>query len=137
MVNTRREERAKARRDADQAEQDRRSNNEKERLPDIIMSPTEKGPFLDHGDEDDGSAIVLDRAPPRRDVGEGTDERDTGGQCFRPLCTSAPQTFFAVWIPGQGVKVDFAAMVEILIQQLDGQRALCNSFGSLGANVSG
>ncbi len=139
MVNKRREERAKARREADQAEQDRRSNNEKERLPDIIMSPAEKGPFLDHdhGDEEDGSAVVLDHDPPRRDVGEGTDERDTGGQCFHPPCTSAQQIFFAAWVPGQGVKVDFAAMVEILIQQLDGQRALCNSFRSLDANASG
>jgi hypothetical protein len=29
----------------------------------------------------------------------------------------------AAWIPGQGVKVDYAAIVEILIQQLDNQRA--------------
>jgi vacuole morphology and inheritance protein 14 len=137
MVNKRREERAKARGEAEQAEQDRKTNNEKERLPDILMSPAEKGPFLDHGDEDDGSAVVLDRAAPRRDVGEGTDERDTGGQCSRPLCTSALQTFFAVWTPGQGVKVDFAAMVEILIQQLDGTRALRNSFGSFDANFFG
>lgn len=79
MVNKRREERAKARREAEQAEQDRKINNEKERPPDIVMSPAEKGPFLDHGDEEDGSAVVLDRGPPRRDVGEGTDERDTGG----------------------------------------------------------
>ena len=28
-----------------------------------------------------------------------------------------------VWIPGQGVQVDYAAIVEILILQLDGQRA--------------
>ena len=57
---------------------------------------------------------------------------------FSVPCVRQPyKTFFAVWIPGQGVKVDFAAMVEILIQQLDGQRALCNSFGSLGANFSG
>jgi len=136
MVNSRREERANARRDADQAEQDRRSNNEKERLPDIVMAPTEKGPFLDNGDEDDGSAIVLDRAPPRRDVGEVIDERDTGGQCPHPLYTSTLQTSFAVWIPGQGIKVDFAAIVEIFIQQLDGQRTLCASFGRFDTNDS-
>lgn len=29
----------------------------------------------------------------------------------------------AAWIPGQGVKIDYAAIVEILIQQLDDQRA--------------
>jgi vacuole morphology and inheritance protein 14 len=124
MVNRRRQEREKARREADQAEQDRRSNNEKERLPDIVMSPAEKGPFLDNGeDEDDGSAIILDRPAPRRDVGEVIDERDTGGQCFHTLCTSVTQTSVTVWVPGQGVKVDYPAIVEILIQQLDGQRA--------------
>jgi len=26
------------------------------------------------------------------------------------------------WIPGQGVKIDYASIVEILIQQLDGER---------------
>lgn len=131
MVNKRREERANARRDAEQAEQDRRSNNEKERLPEIIMSPTEKGPFLEQGDEDDGSAIVLDNAPSRRDVGDVVDERDTGGQCPYLLFTLTLLTPFAVWIPGQGVKVDYAAMVEILIQQLDGQRTLYNSSANL------
>lgn len=87
MVNKKREERATARREAEQAEQDRRSNNEKERLPDIVIAPGQKGPFLDQGDEDDGSAIVLDSSPPRRDVGEVVDERDTGGQCPHFLCT--------------------------------------------------
>ena len=26
------------------------------------------------------------------------------------------------WLPGQGVKIDYASVVEILIQQLDGER---------------
>jgi vacuole morphology and inheritance protein 14 len=26
------------------------------------------------------------------------------------------------WIPGQGVKIDYAAIIEILIEQLDGER---------------
>jgi hypothetical protein len=28
----------------------------------------------------------------------------------------------SVWIPGQGVKIDYAAIIEILVQQLDGER---------------
>lgn len=56
---------------------------------------------------------------------------------FTPRVRQLYKPSFAVWIPGQGVKVDFAAMVEILIQQLDGTRALCNSFGSSDANVIG
>jgi hypothetical protein len=27
-----------------------------------------------------------------------------------------------VWIPGQGVKIDYAAIIEILIEQLDSER---------------
>ena len=27
-----------------------------------------------------------------------------------------------VWIPGQGVRIDYAAIIEILLQQLDGER---------------
>jgi hypothetical protein len=30
--------------------------------------------------------------------------------------------FYLDWIPGQGVRIDYAAMIEILIQQLDMQR---------------
>ncbi len=30
--------------------------------------------------------------------------------------------FSSVWIPGQGVRIDYAAIIEILIQQLDGDR---------------
>ena len=29
------------------------------------------------------------------------------------------------WIPGQGVRIDYAAIIEILIEQLDGERQLC------------
>jgi hypothetical protein len=50
---------------------------------------------------------------------------------------SSTNLFFVVWIPGQGVKVNYAAIVEILIQQLDGQRTLWNSFTSLNANSAG
>lgn len=28
----------------------------------------------------------------------------------------------SAWVPGQGVRIDYAAIVEILIQQLDGDR---------------
>jgi vacuole morphology and inheritance protein 14 len=40
-------------------------------------------------------------------------------------CIECPQeSSFVAWIPGQGVSVDHAAIVEILIQQLDQTRAL-------------
>ncbi len=31
-------------------------------------------------------------------------------------------TPLAVWVPGQGVRIDYSAIIEILIQQLDGER---------------
>ena len=71
---------------------------------------------------------MLERAP----------TKEIPGVSVSPFCIrQLNKSFFAAWVPGQGVKVDFAAMVEILIQQLDGQRALYISFRSLGANASG
>lgn len=31
-------------------------------------------------------------------------------------------SILSAWMPGQGVKVDYAAIIEILIQQLDNER---------------
>ena len=41
------------------------------------------------------------------------------------LCASnehPPNHTWSAWIPGQGVKIDYAAIIEILVQQLDGER---------------
>jgi len=38
--------------------------------------------------------------------------------------TPAHRIAFLAWIPGQGVQLDYAATIEILIQQLDNQRML-------------
>ncbi|KAL0580708.1 hypothetical protein V5O48_001266 [Marasmius crinis-equi] len=43
---------------------------------------------------------------PKDDCASEVDVRDTGA-----------------WVPGQGVKIDYAAIIEILIQQLDGEHA--------------
>ncbi|KDQ15363.1 hypothetical protein BOTBODRAFT_31687 [Botryobasidium botryosum FD-172 SS1] len=67
-------------------------------------SITEKGAFIPEGDEKesmlDGESIVLREGI--GGVGEEGHDRDTGA-----------------WVPGQAVVVDHAAIVEILIQQLD------------------
>ncbi|KAG9317824.1 vacuolar protein 14 C-terminal Fig4p binding-domain-containing protein [Chiua virens] len=37
------------------------------------------------------------------------------------LCSSKSEKEQRAWVPGQGVRIDYAAIIEILIQQLDGQ----------------
>lgn len=89
-------------------------------------SITEKGAFIPEGDEKesmlDGESIVLREGI--GGVGEEGHDRDTGGKsCLSPLQKAdivlMPDE---AWVPGQAVVVDHAAIVEILIQQLDPSR---------------
>ncbi|TFY76603.1 hypothetical protein EWM64_g7407, partial [Hericium alpestre] len=48
------------------------------------------------------------------------DEMDTGGMSLF-LLEKAPLIWLTAWIPGQGVQIHYDAIIEILIQQLDGQ----------------
>jgi len=43
---------------------------------------------------------------------------------YEKNCHSHPSN--QVWIPGQGVRIDFAAIIKILIQQLDNERGFHN-----------
>jgi len=43
---------------------------------------------------------------------------------YKKNCYSRPSN--QVWIPGQGVRIDFAAIIKILIQQLDNERRFHN-----------
>ena len=90
----------------------------KERLPDIAAVPdTERVSSL-NGD------LPLVPSPEAEksdgDVELDMNERDVGG-AFRWRIRYDAQ-FSADWIPGQGVRMDYAAIIEILIQQLDPQR---------------
>ncbi|KAI0920953.1 hypothetical protein AcW2_006075 [Taiwanofungus camphoratus] len=99
-VQRRNEEQLKLKREA-AVEQNRHAETEKERLPDITMANSERGTFIpedDNGAFDDSSLASPDEKQSEHDG------RDAGH-----------------WIPGQGVKIDYAAIVEILIQQLDDQ----------------
>ncbi|RPD66929.1 ARM repeat-containing protein [Lentinus tigrinus ALCF2SS1-7] len=99
VVQKRSEEQSKAKREVASAEQARRIDGEKDKLPDITMDHAERAPFLSENDE------VFDNdleTPEERQ--EEQELRDTGA-----------------WIPGQGVRIDYAAIVEILLQQLDDQ----------------
>lgn len=50
------------------------------------------------------------------------DNGGTGGMTSLRSIKSFAELDRKVWIPGQGVRVDYAAIIEILIQQLDNER---------------
>ncbi|KAI0720355.1 ARM repeat-containing protein [Cerioporus squamosus] len=100
IVQKRAEEQLKAKRENPLTEQPRRADTEKDKLPDITMDhDAERAPFLAENDD------VFDNDLETPDEKQEEQEpRDTGA-----------------WIPGQGVRIDYAAIVEILLQQLDDQ----------------
>ncbi|ESK95145.1 heat repeat containing protein [Moniliophthora roreri MCA 2997] len=98
-LRRRMEESRPPKRTGDDGESMQRVDSEK--LSDLNAEHSERAVFLNekdsHSNYDD--SVKEDR------VSE-TDIRDTGA-----------------WVPGQGVKIDYAAIIEILIQQLDGEHA--------------
>ncbi|KAF8914235.1 vacuolar protein 14 C-terminal Fig4p binding-domain-containing protein [Gymnopilus junonius] len=83
------------------AESVRRGDIDGEKLPDLTMENAERALYMLDNDEQDHSSHGSQAG------GEeiyDVDDRDAGA-----------------WMPGQGVKVDYAAIIEILIQQLDGE----------------
>ncbi|TDL29855.1 ARM repeat-containing protein [Rickenella mellea] len=102
IVQKKAEEKAKLDRDVGRYDQ---KNNlleiDKDGLPDITMAHPERAAFIA---EDDGKLSSHDAESMAREEASELDYRDTGD-----------------WSPGLGVKVDHAAIVEILIQQLDSQ----------------
>ncbi|KAI0722685.1 ARM repeat-containing protein [Earliella scabrosa] len=98
-VQRQHQERLKARREANAAaESTRRAESEKEKLPDITMDHPERATFISENDD------VFDNDSTPDDKESEMELRDTG-----------------VWVTGQGVRIDYAAIVEILLQQLDDQ----------------
>ncbi|KIJ69781.1 hypothetical protein HYDPIDRAFT_22946 [Hydnomerulius pinastri MD-312] len=69
-----------------------------EKLPDITMSHTERALFIPESD------VTHDYDGEYSEHKSEKDNRSTG-----------------TWVPGQGVRIDYSAIIEILIQQLDGQ----------------
>ncbi|KAI0080789.1 ARM repeat-containing protein [Panus rudis PR-1116 ss-1] len=92
----------KARREAETASHltRRTVDGEGEKLPDITMTHSERAAFIP--EHDDTSSYAESITP--IDEKDESDGRDLGA-----------------WEPGQGVKIDYAAIVEILIKQLDDQ----------------
>ncbi|KAI0776216.1 ARM repeat-containing protein [Trametes elegans] len=99
IVQKRQEEQARAKREAAAAESSRRMDSDREKLPDITMDHSERGAFIpEHDDIFDNDLENIDEGHEDQEV------RDTGA-----------------WAPGQGVRIDYAAIVEILLLQLDDQ----------------
>ncbi|KAJ7437789.1 vacuolar protein 14 C-terminal Fig4p binding-domain-containing protein [Mycena galericulata] len=99
VVRKRSEEKARSQRDSSSV---RRSDIEgDDRLSDYHSEHPERAAFIAENDDqsNDGDESAL-----KDDLPPDVDHRDTGA-----------------WVPGQGVKIDYDAIIEILIQQLDGE----------------
>ncbi|KAF7332341.1 Heat repeat containing protein [Mycena kentingensis (nom. inval.)] len=96
IVRKRADEKAKSQRDAASIKQ---SDHGDDRLPEFSVDPSERAVFLPENDERSTYGEDL-----KDDAPTDIDYRDTGA-----------------WVPGQGVKIDYDAIIEILIQQLDGE----------------
>lgn len=86
-----------------------------EKLPDITLSHSERALFIP---EDD---VTHDHDGELSEQKSEKDNRGTGGGVVISLCIYLYSRVVA-WMPGQGVRIHFPAIIEILIQQLDGQR---------------
>jgi vacuole morphology and inheritance protein 14 len=80
-----------------------------------------------------GNQLLASSEKPNVDAERDMNERDVGGTFQR--CVSIGCSFLADWVPGQGVRIDYDAIIEILIQQLDPQceRAVRDGFN--GADI--
>ncbi|KIP12787.1 hypothetical protein PHLGIDRAFT_97459 [Phlebiopsis gigantea 11061_1 CR5-6] len=93
----------KAKQDAESDSTSRRADAEREKLPDITMANSERVEFVPEYDEeslDDESRTPVDEKD------DDLDSRDVG-----------------VWERGLGVKIDYAAIVDILLAQIDPDHA--------------
>ncbi|KAF8969322.1 vacuolar protein 14 C-terminal Fig4p binding-domain-containing protein [Flammula alnicola] len=84
------------------AESIRRSDVDGDKLPDLTMENAERALYMLENDEHDRSTLSSQVGP--RDDASDMDDQDLGA-----------------WIPGQGVRIDYAAIIEILIRQLLGE----------------
>jgi len=90
----------------------------KERSSDLsVSSDTERVSFL-NGNLPLASSSEAEKL--NGDIEFDTSERDVGGTLH--LWVQMDVHFWVDWVPGQGVRVDYDAIIEILIQQLDPQR---------------
>lgn len=121
-INKKRKERMEAKRIADRLERERfaimsPTTNGKQPGPEVML--TDSGTIVTAGEA--GADITSSPVKEKADV-EVIEERDTGGRCLHYVGFISINFRLTAWIPGQGVVIDHAAIVEILIKQLDGER---------------
>jgi len=90
----------------------------KERSSDISVISETEGISLLNGNLPLAPSSETEK--PNRGIELDMNERDVGGAFH--LCMQTVLHFCADWVPGQGVRIDYDAIIEILIQQLDPQR---------------
>ncbi|KAJ7741096.1 vacuolar protein 14 C-terminal Fig4p binding-domain-containing protein [Mycena metata] len=100
VVRKRAEEKARSKRD-DSSSVRQSDLGGDDSLPDFSVDHSERSAFIA---ENDGDSNYGDESALKEDPPPEIDYRDTGA-----------------WVPGQGVKIDYDAIIEILIQQLDGE----------------
>lgn len=115
LVRRQLEEQAKSRTPAESL---RRLDMATDRLPELTLEDSEHAVFI--GENDDHSNYDNDSSFKEGPTSE-VDDRDTGGMLHQESNDLVVNMFLA-WVPGQGVKIDYAAVIEILIQQLDSER---------------
>jgi vacuole morphology and inheritance protein 14 len=93
----------------------RRDENDGEKLPDLTLENAERALYMLENDEHDRSTqgSQHDGLDDPSDI----DVHDTGGEDLYGFMVRSTDCISA-WIPGQGVRIDYAAIIEILIQQL-------------------
>jgi vacuole morphology and inheritance protein 14 len=97
----------------------RRSDTAQEKAPE--QEVLERSAFIAQIDEKsnlDNESAIKDEYSPMTDVAE----RDTGGELH--IYSFTVFNVQIAWVPGQGVRIYYAAIIEILIQQLDSDRQL-------------
>lgn len=82
------------------------------------MSHSERATFIP--ENDDVSTFDNDSDTPLDEKEHEPDGRDIGSKSKCTLLIISPNVY-ADWEPGQGVKINYAAIVEILVKQLDTQ----------------
>lgn len=99
----------------------RRVECEPDILPDLSLESAERALLLLEKDEQE---ISVPESRIRNAGPSECDDRDIGGEQYNNVVEPYHSIPISVWIPGQGVRIDYAAVIEILIQQLDGERQL-------------
>lgn len=110
-VQKRTEEKIRHIREPNVHDDDRRAED---RLPDITMAHTDRAAFIPEGER-------LHEG----EIGSEIDIKDTGGNPIHSSVVKYTDLFALIssaYIPGQNVKVDHAAIVEILLNQLGDDR---------------